>query len=157
LAISNVAGTFKIFQGSVETENEDFNDATIHFEIDAGSLDTNNAERDKHLQSAAFFDTEKFPKIRFEGALHKVEDNFTLVGALTMLETTKNISFETECTGIGMGRFGDTRAGFEVQGKISRKDFGLAFNLLTETGSLVVGEEVKLHFDIQLIKQAVQP
>ncbi|HEV3224727.1 MAG TPA: YceI family protein [Puia sp.] len=153
LAISNVSGTFKIFNGIVEAGNEDFNNASIHFEIDTNSIDTNNAERDNHLKSPMFLDTEKFPKIVFDGALQKAEDDFILSGELTIQETKRNIKMETEFTGIGAGRFGDTRAGFEVTGKINRKEYGLNFSLLTEAGSLVVGEEIKLHFDIQLQKQ----
>jgi polyisoprenoid-binding protein YceI len=153
LAISNVAGTFKIFNGDVQTENEDFNNAEIRFEIDANSVDTNNDTRDTDLKSPSFLDTQKFPNIIFNGSLKKINDDYKLEGDLKILETTKIIEMDVEYTGIGKGRFGDTRAGFEVNGKISRKEFGLTFGLLTEAGSLVVGEEIKLHFDIQLIKQ----
>ena len=76
-----------------------------------------------------------------------------MTGELTIRETKRKIAMEVEFSTVGKGRFGDTRAGFEVDGKINRKDFGLDWNLLTETGSFVVGEEIKLHFDIQLIKQ----
>jgi len=153
LMISNVSGTFKLFNGDVESASGDFNDAKISFEIDAASIDTNHEERDGHLKSPLFFDTEKFPKIVFSGALKKKNSNYELEGDLSLCAVKKSIKMEVEYTGTGLGRFGDTRAGFEVNGKINRKDFGLNFNLLTEAGSLVVGEEIKLHFDIQLIKQ----
>lgn len=156
LAISNVSGTFKLFNGVVQTDNEHFDNAEIHFEIDTNSIDTNNSERDGHLKSSAFLDTEKFPKIVFNGTLQQDNDDLTLAGKLTILETTKHIEMAADYTGIGAGRFGDIRAGFEVNGKFNRKDFGLSFSLLTEAGSLVVGEDVKLHFDIQLIKQATE-
>jgi polyisoprenoid-binding protein YceI len=153
LMIANVSGTFKIFSGDVQTESEDFNNAEIHFEIDANSIDTNNEKRDTDLKSPLFLDTQKFPKITFQGVLHKKEDNYQLQGDLTVCATKQPIKMEIEFTGIGKGRFGDIRAGFEGNGKINRKDFGLTSSLMTETGSLVVGEEVKLHFDAELIKQ----
>jgi polyisoprenoid-binding protein YceI len=153
LAISNVSGTFNVFKGDVQTESEDFSGAEIQFVLDTNSVDTNNSDRDAHLKSDAFFNAPKFPTISFNGKLHKMEDEYQLEGELTLLETTKVVKLNVEYSGTGKGRFGDTRAGFDVNGKINRKDFGLNFGLLTETGNLVVGEEVKLHFDVQLIKQ----
>jgi polyisoprenoid-binding protein YceI len=154
MAISNVSGTFKLFNGDVQTEDENFSNALIHFEIDTNSVDTNNTERDNHLKSPVFFDAENFPKILFDGNLRETDGDFSLAGELTILKTTKNVKLDAQFSGIGAGRFGDTRAGFEINGKINRRDFGLNFGLLTEAGSLVVGDDVKLHFDIQLIKQA---
>jgi len=153
LAITNVNGTFDVFGGSVETQNEDFDNAKVHFEIDANSINTHHADRDRHLKSPDLFDTQKFPKILFDGMLQKNGDGYELKGDLTICATTKPIAMEAEFTGTGKGRFNDTRAGFEVSGKINRKDYGLTWNVLTEAGSFVVGEEVKLLFDIQLIKQ----
>ena len=155
LMISNVSGTFKLFNGDVESEGDDFNNAKIAFEIDAASIDTNQPERDGHLKSPLFLDTEKFPEISFEGLLHKKNSHYELTGDLTLCAVKKSVIMEVDYTGTGQGRFGDIRAGFEVSGKINRKDFGLNFSLLTDTGSVVVGEEIKLHFDIQLLKQAV--
>lgn len=154
LAISNVSGIFKTFNGQVCNENNDFNNAKIYFELDTNSIDTNNTERDKDLKSDLFLNAEKFPKITFDGKLIKNNDAYQLNGNLTILETTKPVSLNAELTGIGTGRYNDTRAGFEIEGKINRKDFGLMFSLLTEAGSLVVGEYVKLHFDIEIILQS---
>lgn len=153
IAVSNITGRFNVFSGNIETDNKDFNNAIVHFELDTNSLDTNNAVRDGHLKSDAFFDIDKFPKIAFNGMLQNIGDNFQLVGDLTMLETTKPIQLNAELTGVGLGKNGDSRAGFEINGKLNRKDYGLNFNLLTDLGSLVVGEEIKLHFDIQLIEE----
>jgi len=153
LMISNVSGTFKLFNGDVQSEGEDFNNAKIHFEIDTNSVDTNLEERDNHLKSPLFLDAQKYPNITFDGLLQKKADNYQLVGDVTIHGVKKSITMEVEHTGTGKGRFGDTRSGFEVNGKINRKDFELNASILTETGSMVVGEEVKLHFDIQLIKQ----
>jgi polyisoprenoid-binding protein YceI len=153
IAVSNVTGRFNIFSGNIQTQQKDFYNAIVHFELDTNSLDTNNTVRDGHLKSDLFFNIEKFSKIVFDGVLQNIGDNFQLVGDLTMLETTKSIQLNAELTGIGLGRNGDSRAGFEISGKLNRKDYGLNFNLLTDVGSLVVGEEIKLHFDIQLIEE----
>ena len=153
LAIANVSGSFKIFQGEAESEGEDFNNASIHFEMDADSLDTNLPERDGFLKSENFLDVQKFLKLIFDGKLLKQEDSYELEGELTIREAKKGIKMDVEHTGTGMGRFNDYRAGFELNGKINRKDFGLVFNMVTEAGSLIMGEEIKLHCDIELIKQ----
>lgn len=147
LAISNVSGTFKIFKGEVEGEN--FDNAKVQCIIDVAGLDTSNPQRDKDLKSAIFFDADQFPYIAFNGLLLKDE----LIGDLTIRGITKKVVLDVSFTGIGKGRFNDERAGFEIDGKINRKEFGLTWNMLTETGGFVVGEDIKLHFDIQVIKQ----
>src|ERR1700722_2578620 len=114
LGITNVNGTFDKFHGSVETENEDFNNAAVHFEIDADSINTRHADRDKHLKSPDLFNTEKYPKILFDGRLEKKGDGYELAGELTIGAIMRSIVLATEFTGSGKGRFNDTRAGFEV-------------------------------------------
>jgi len=154
LAISTVTGTFNKFQGEIYAQEDTFNGATISFAIDANSIDTNHAGRDTDLKSPLFLGAEHFPHITFNGVLRCAEGNYQLDGDLTLRDVTRNLRLDVEFGGIGKGRFGDTRAGFDVNGKINRNDFGLTSTLLTETGSLVVGEEVKLHFDIQLKKES---
>jgi polyisoprenoid-binding protein YceI len=153
LAIATVTGHFKTFTGSVTSDPDNFDGAEISFEIDTRTVDTNNPERDKHLRSDAFLRAEEFPKIVFRGVLVQSKDGYQLSGDLTILATTRQIVFSVEHTGAGFGRFGDYRAGFEVTGAVSRKDFGLDFNLVTEMGNLVVGEQVKIHCDVELIRQ----
>ena len=153
LAISNIAGTFKTFKGDVISQTDDFDNAEVSLVIDADSIDTNHEVRDGHLKAEEFFDTPQFPQIAFKGLLNKKDDNYKLTGNLTIRQNTRPIVLDVEFTGAGKGRNGDTRAGFEVNGKINRKDYGLTWSMLTETGGLIVGEEIKLHFDIQLIKQ----
>lgn len=157
LMISNVSGTFKKFSGTVNSPSNDFADAEINFEIDTNSVDTNQPERDTHLKSPLFLDAEKFPKIKFQGHLQKTKQGHQLIGNLTICAVTKSVTMPVDFNGIGKGRFNDTRAGFELNTVINRKDFGLNFHLLTDTGSLVVGEEIKLHMDIQLLAQATTP
>ncbi|MDJ1482710.1 YceI family protein [Cytophagaceae bacterium YF14B1] len=154
LAISNVSGTFNLFSGEVHSDTDDFQNAQVSFQLLTSSIDTNNSERDTHLKSTMFLDVEQFPDILFNGFIRSHNEAYRLVGELTIKGITQAVTIEIEHTGTGTGRFGDTRAGFEGNAKINRKDFGLTFHLLTEAGSLVVGEEIKLHFDIQLIKQA---
>jgi polyisoprenoid-binding protein YceI len=146
LGMFNVTGTFKKFEGDVVSEHEDFSDAIINFIIHTNSIDTNQPDRDTHLKSDDFFSVEKYPHITFKGTYN----NDTLSGNLTINDVTKPVTLNAELTGVGKGRFGETRAGFEVDGKINRKDFGLVWNLLMESGGIVVGEEIKLHFNIQL-------
>jgi len=152
LGIANVNGTFDKFQGNAATDNDDFNNALVHFEIDADSINTKNAARDTHLKSPFLFNTEKYPKILFDGRLEKKGDAYELAGELTIGSTMRAIVLATELTGSGKGMHNDTRAGFEVEGKINRKDYGLTWNIATEAGNFVVGEEVKLQFDVELIK-----
>jgi len=153
LAIANVSGAFKDFGGAATTGNNDFNNAEIYFELNTASIDTNNPERDTHLKSGIFLHAEQFPKISFEGKLVKTGDNYQLNGRLTILQTTLPLSLAVEHTGTGKGRYNDTRAGFEIDGKINRRDFGLHFNLLNEAGDLVVGNDIKLHCDIEMVKK----
>ena len=166
LGVANVTGTFKVFQGELIQEDEegtsgtlgasgssDFDGAKIQFTIDTNSLDTNHAQRDGHLKSPDFFHTEQFPAMTFNGMLRKSGDRYEVVGDLTIRDVTKAVTFDAELTGTGKGRFGDNRAGFEVDGKINRKDFGLVWSMLTESGGLIVGEEVKVHFDVELIRE----
>jgi len=154
LAIANVSGTFKIFNGNVQSKDESFDNAEVHFEIDSNSIDTNNPDRDGHLVSELFLNAAKFPKIVFNGFVRKTDGDYKLDGELTILGTTKKIRWELEHTGTVQGIHKETRAGFEVSGKINRKDFGLNFHLANEAGDLVVGNDIKLHCDIELIQQA---
>jgi polyisoprenoid-binding protein YceI len=174
LGVANVTGTFKVFQGEIEHEGDapetpgaleasDFDGAKVRITVDTTSLDTNHAQRDGHLKSPDFFHTEQFPEMIFDGVLRKMggqgtddgeaDARYSVAGELTIRDVTKAVTFDAELTGMGKGRFGDNRAGFEVDGKINRKDFGLTWSMLTESGGLVVGEEVKVHFDVELIRE----
>lgn len=155
LGIANVVGTFGAFTGTVQTAHDDFADAQVRLEMEAASLSTNNAVRDSHLKSDLFFDVQRFPALTFSGSLQKAPDHYTLTGALTIRGVSKPITLRTAFTGAGKGRMGETRAGFELTGTLNRTDFGLVWNMLTETGSLIVGEEIKLQLDIELIKEQV--
>lgn len=156
LVISTVTGSFKIFEGSVDAEGETFDGAKVDFSIDANSIDTNQEQRDAHLKSPDFFDVEKYPKITFKStSFTKVsDDEYKLVGDLTIKDVTKPVSLEVEFGGTATDFYGNLKAGFEIRGKINRKEFGLVWEGITEAGSIVVGDEIKLAINAQFAKQA---
>jgi polyisoprenoid-binding protein YceI len=153
LGIANVNGVFRGFNGEMVSNGDVFDQAEVRFSIDVKTIDTSNAQRDEHLRSDLFFDAERFPGIMFSGKLVQGGSTYQLVGDMTILGTTIPVMLEVQFTGTGTGRFGERRAGFEVSGKIRRKDFGLNFHLLNDAGDLVVGEEVKLAGDIEMCRQ----
>jgi polyisoprenoid-binding protein YceI len=148
LVISTVTGKFKSFEGKAETTGENFNDATVSFSIDTNSIDTNQSDRDNHLKSADFFDAEQFPKITFAG---KVSGD-KLVGDLTLHGVTKQVSLDADFGGVVKDPYGNTKAGFELSGKINRKDFGLNWSAVTEAGGIVVSDDVKIEISVQVVK-----
>jgi polyisoprenoid-binding protein YceI len=152
LVITTVTGKFKNFSGKVVTESDDFSNAQIEFSADVNSIDTGVEGRDGHLKSAEFFDAAAFPEISFKStSFTRQGDNYVLNGDLTIRDVTRNISLDVEYLGTSKDPFyGKTKAGFEINGKILRKDFGLQWDVLTETGGAVVSNEVKLHLNIQV-------
>ena len=134
---------------------EDFQNASIEFALDVDSIDTNQDQRDGHLKSADFFDAAQFPKILFKSAsFKKVGDDYELSGDLTIKNVSKPIKLNVEFGGRATDFYGNDKAGFEVSGKISRKEFGLTWDGITEAGAIVVGDEIKLQINIQFAKQA---
>lgn len=156
LVISTVTGSFNKFEGEAEASAADFSDAKIRFSADTASIDTNQEQRDGHLKSPDFFDVEKFPKLEFVStSFTKVSGSeYSLKGDLTLKGVTKPVELTVEYGGTAVDPYGQTKAGFEVTGKINRKDFGLTWSAVTEAGSVVVSEEVKLLATVQIIKQA---
>src|ERR1700749_313551 len=155
LVISTVSGFFKSFEGTVETENDDFSDAKIEFSIDINSVDTNQSQRDEHLKSPEFFDAAKYPHITFKSTSFTKtgDDEYALKGNLTVKDVTKPVTLDVEFGGSTADFYGNTKAGFEVTGKRNRKEFGLTWDGVTEAGSIVVGEDIKLLINIQFAKQ----
>ena len=156
LVISTVTGSFKSFEGSLQTEGNSFDGASIQFTADVNSIDTNMEQRDGHLKSADFFDAENFPTLSFVSTsfVQKGDEDFTLTGDLTLRGVTKSVTLAVNYGGQMVDFYGNTKAGFELNGKINRKDFGLNWGAVTEAGGVVVSDEVKLHFNIQVAKQA---
>jgi polyisoprenoid-binding protein YceI len=154
LVISTVTGSFKKFSGEVSSESEDFNNATVTLNIEVDSIDTNQADRDGHLKSDDFFAAAQHPTISFAGKVVKSGGDYKLNGDLTIRGVKKSVSLDVEFGGVAKDPWGNTKAGFELNGKVNRKDFGLTWNALTEAGGMVVGEDVKLHMNVELAKVA---
>lgn len=156
LMITTITGSFKTFNVEVVTDNADFTHASkIEFTADVDSISTNNEQRDTHLKSDDFFNATDFKQIRFTAIDYdNSADQNNLHGALTIRDHTQLISLNVDFGGIAVDPYGQTKAGFTVTGKISRKEFGLTWNAVTEAGSIVLSDEIKFQAEIQLIKQA---
>jgi polyisoprenoid-binding protein YceI len=156
LMISNVTGKFEKFTGSVDSLSDDFVNANISFEAEVASVNTGQPQRDGHLQSPDFFDAAKFPKLKFASTgFEKLSgDKYVLTGNLTIRDVTKTVKLDVTFSGVAKDPYNNTKAGFEITGKVNRTDFGLNFNAPIETGGVLLSEEVKLQIEVQLIKQA---
>jgi polyisoprenoid-binding protein YceI len=156
LMISNVLGSFREFSGEVSTIGTDFSTSSISFSLNAASIDTEMADRDAHLKSADFFDTANYPNFTFEGKGLKDlgDDMYELTGNLTIKGVSQPVVLSVEFGGVMADPWGNVKAGFSINGKINRKDWGLNWNAALEAGGVLVGEEVKINCDIELVKAA---
>lgn len=154
LVISEVEGSFKKFNGSISTSNPDFSGASIEFTVDVKSISTDNDMRDNHLKSPDFFDAEKFPEMTFKStSFKKVSGNkYELVGDLTMHGVTKSVKFSVDYGGTMNDGMGNTKAGFKATAVIDRFNYGLKWSKATETGGLVVGNEVTINLRLEFAK-----
>ncbi len=150
MMISTVTGHFEDFNATIETDNEDFLNADFLFDAKTDSINTKNSDRDKHLKSDDFFNAEAYPEIIFKS---KSFDGATMVGDLTVKDVTKEIKLEVDFNGIAIDPYGQTKAGFEISGVINRKDFNLAWSAITDAGSIVVSDTVKLSIALQFAKK----
>lgn len=156
LMISTVTGKFTSFQGEAETATDEFGGASIKFSADVKSISTGNEMRDGHLMSDDFFNAESYPQINFASTsfTKNSDGEFELLGDLTIRNITKSIKLEVSYNGMMTDPYGNQKAGFELSGKINRKDFDLKWTATTEAGGIVVSDEVKLVCNIQLVKVA---
>lgn len=152
LVISTVTGTFRKFEGKVITEGSNFNKGRVEFSIDVKSIDTNQPQRDEHLQDGDFFSADAYPKITFVStAFEQLTDNeYKLVGDLTLKGVTRPVELKVEYGGSQNNGHGVIKHGFEVTGVVNRIEFGMTWNKLTDTGGLGLGEEIKLIANIQV-------
>lgn len=150
MMISTVTGHFDIFEGSAKTNGDDFTHAEIEFKADVDSINTKNKDRDTHLKSDDFFNVEKHPEIKF---VSKSYDGSKMVGDLTIRDVTKEVTLDVDFNGVAVDPYGQTKAGFEMRGQVNRKDFNLTWSAVTEAGSVVVSDKVKLVADVQFIKE----
>ncbi len=155
LMISSVTGTFKTFDGTLEVEDNDLTRAKVNFEADIDSVDTKSEQRDGHLKSEDFFDAAKFPKMTFvsDSIEKKAGDEYKIHGQLTIKGVAKPVTLDVDFNGDVVDPWGMERKGFEITGKINRKDFGLTWSAVTEAGGLVVSDDVKLMMNIEVVKQ----
>jgi polyisoprenoid-binding protein YceI len=153
LMITNVTGQFGGLTGEIESENEDFKNTKITFSADVNTINTSNEQRDTHLKSVDFFDGATFPELKF------VSDSFNagdgkVIGDLTIKDVTKSVTLDVEYSGTNTDPWGNLKAGFSIEGKINRTDFGLTWNAALETGGVLVSEDVKISAEVQFVKQA---
>ena len=153
LVISTVTGYFRKFEGAAESTSDDFEGAKVSFAANIDSIDTNQADRDGHLKSPDFFDAANFPQLSFDGTVRNNGGDYSLVGNLTLRGTTKEVELDVDFGGVAADPYGQTKAGFEIEGKINRKDFGLSWSAVTEAGNVVVSDQVRLLLSVQLVKQ----
>ena len=144
LMISTVKGNFTTFSGGVEE------DGSVSISMNVNSINTSNTDRDNHLKSADFFNSEEFPTIDFVGKM--TEDMNTVTGEITIKGVTKEVTLDVDYNGMSVDPWGNTKHGWEITGSINRGDFGLTWNAPLETGGVLVSEEVKLSMDIQMME-----
>lgn len=150
MMISNVKGSFRTFTAEIDSEDEFFANAKTTATIQTDSVFTNNTDRDNHLKSAEFFNAESHPTITFESQ----NLNNEVVGNLTINGITKPVTLDVDFGGINVDPWGNTKAGFSFEGKISRKEFGLNWNAALEAGGVMVSDDVKIAGELQFVKQA---
>jgi polyisoprenoid-binding protein YceI len=149
MVISTVSGYFLDFTAKAESEDDTFQGANFEFEANIDSINTKNPQRDEHLKSDDFFKSSEFPTMKFVGKL----DGDKLNGDLTIKGVTKSVSLDADFGGVITDPYGNQRSGFELTGEINRKDFGLNWDALTESGGVVVSDKVKLFVNLEFVKQ----
>ena len=153
--ISNVKGVFREFYASINTNGNDFVSAEINFWMNPASIDTGDKKRDEHLKSPDFFDVENHEKITFiSDSFEKARENnhFNLWGNLTIKGITNKIELDVEFGGIMKDPYGNEKAGFTVNGNINRKNWDLNWNAALDLGGVLVGEDVKIICEVELLK-----
>jgi polyisoprenoid-binding protein YceI len=155
LMITTVTGYFREFNLEVETGTDDFKTtSSVVFSANINSIDTNNQQRDTHLKSADFFNSEEHKQLTFVANTYDTRgDEAQLNGELTIRGVSKPVTVNVEFGGMVVDPYGQTKAGFTIDGKVSRKEFGLMWNAVTEAGQVVVSDDIRLHCEIQLVKQ----
>lgn len=156
LMIATVKGRFADVQGSVIASDDDPTDAKIEVTIGTASIDTRQEQRDTHLRSPDFLDVERFPTITFRSRRIEAQkgDEFRIIGDLTIRGITREVTLDAEHTGRARDPWGNDRAAFTATTKVNRKEFGLTWNQALEAGGVLVGDDLKITIDVELVKQA---
>ena len=153
--VTKVRGQFGAFTGTAHIDEATPADSKVDLSIDVTSVETGSPDRDGHLKSGDFFDTETYPSITFVSTDVKRDgSDWAITGDLTIKDVTKSVTIDFEQTGSAVDPFGNTRVGFEGSVTVKRSDWGLTFNAALETGGVLVSEKVTLEFDISAIKSA---
>lgn len=152
--VSQVRGRFNSFSGTVQMDPKNLAASSVEFKIKADSIDTNVADRDKHLRGADFFDVEKYPEITFKSKSIKAagKDKYNVTGALTMHGVTKDVTLPVTFLGEGKDPWGGTRAGFETATTLNRKDYGIIWNKAVDNGGVLLGDDVKVEINLETTK-----
>ncbi|HTE49270.1 MAG TPA: YceI family protein [Kofleriaceae bacterium] len=159
MVFSKVRGSFDSWDGSIELDEKDPSASKVSVRIDAASIDTREAKRDEHLRSADFFDVKTYPELTFESASveKRSDDRYAVIGDLTIHGTTRRVELDTELLGTGADPWGNQRIAFQARTSVLRKDFGLGWNQVLETGGLLVGDQIEITLDVQaVLAQAVE-
>lgn len=159
MMITNVRGRFANVEGSIQIDGENPNDSSVSVELDAASIDTRVEQRDQHLRSADFLDVENYPKVVFrstkvEGASLEPGQSFRVTGELTIRGTTREVVLDATYEGRGRDPWGGERVSFSADTKIDRRDFGLTWNAALETGGVLVGNDLRIHIEVQAVLES---
>jgi polyisoprenoid-binding protein YceI len=154
MVVSKVRGRFAKFTGSIDLDENDLTRSTLEATIDAASIDTGTHERDVHLRSADFFDTEAFPELRYRS--RRIEalsgDRYRVIGDLTIRDVTREVPLEVQYGGRANDPWGNERAGFSARASLDRKEFGLGWNQVLEAGGVIVGERVDIDIELEVVR-----
>ncbi len=155
MMISNVRGRFETFSGTVEFDEANPARSTVDVRIDAASINTRDPRRDGHLKSPDFFDAEKYPYVTFKSKRVEPtsENTGKIYGDLTIRDVTREVVLDVYYAGLAKSPWGTTSAGFSAETKINRKDYGLNWNQTLETGGVLVGDEIKIAIELEIVKQ----
>jgi polyisoprenoid-binding protein YceI len=156
MVVSKVRGRFGKYNVTLELDDQDLTKSAVTATIDAASIDTGSTARDEHLRSADFFDVQRFPELRFQSKrIEKTDDeHYRMVGDLTIRDVTRELSLEVEYGGRAKDPWGNERIGFVAKAALERKDFGLGWNQLLETGGVLVGDRVELELEVEVVDAA---
>lgn len=156
LMISTVKGRFAQVEGTITADPDRLTEAQVQVSIDTASIDTRDEQRDAHLRSADFFDVEKFPKMTFTSReiKSKGDNRLEVVGDLTIRDVTRPVTLDATFEGRVKDPWGNERIGFSAAGELDRRDFGLTWNTALEAGGVLVGDKVKIHLEVEAVKES---
>jgi polyisoprenoid-binding protein YceI len=156
MMIANVRGRFETLDGVVEFDENEPENTRVDVRIAADSINTRETQRDAHLRSADFLNAEEYPNITFKSKRVEMsgQNRARVTGDLTIQDVAREVELDVEFSGTARSPYGNTSAGFTASTKINRKDFGLTWNVALETGGVLVGEDIKIDIEVELIKEA---